>query len=266
MSKKTLIIVLILVFILGLFGCREEVPEDMVVVEAGTTGEANGNLTVEEDFYIGKYHVTQAEFEEVMGFNPSDFVEKYHENLIGENENRPVEQVTWYDAVMYCNKLSEREGLDKYYNISDIEYNNNRIDSANVTRNKKANGYRLPTKDEWEYAARGGKNGKPTTYAGSDNIDEVGWYMQNSEVANSNRITKIGTMPVGEKDANEPGIYDMSGNVWDWTDTAKGSERVYRGGSWRYHPSRCEVSKFDTYEPSYSLFNIGFRIARSPGR
>jgi len=251
---------------------------DMVLVEAGTTIEDNGSVTVEEDFYISKYHVTQAEFKEMMGFNPSEFNDEDHLDLTGDTADRPVETVTWYDAVKYANKLSESEGLEKYYNISDIGYKGEaaevgehpqNIDDAEVTENEGANGYRLPTEDEHEYAARGGENGEATTYAGSDNLDNVGWYNDNSDVANSSLgFTDRGTMPVGMKKANEIGLYDMSGNVWDWintaADTVVGSGRLRRGGSWYRHANLCWVSYFSSRSPSRASAIIGFRLARRP--
>jgi len=237
---------------------------DRVLVEAGTTSEDNGEITVEEDFYIDKYHVTQSEFEEVMGFNPSYFNDEDHPDLEGNTADRPVERVSWYDAVKYANQLSEAEGLDKYYNISNIEYDGDNIDDATVTENEGANGYRLPTEDEHEYAMRGGKNGNATTYAGSDNLDEVGWYWDKSDVANSDRSDNRGTIPVGMKEANELGLYDMSGNVYDWTNTPDGSYRVFRGGSWNGIANYCEVSYSFSYTPSLTSNSIGFRFTRRP--
>ncbi|ADL12445.1 formylglycine-generating enzyme family protein [Acetohalobium arabaticum] len=286
MPKKMLIIVLASVLSLGLIGCGNDdiaenidVPE-MVLVEAGTTSEDNGSITVEEDFYIGKYHVTQAEFEEVMGFNPSLFDGNL---LFGGNPYHPVENVTWYDAVKYCNELSEAEGLEKYYEISYIEYleddgedwqHSQSIGSAKVEENEGANGYRLPTEVEYEYAARGGKNGEATTYAGSDNIDEIAWYWRNSGDEyldgdynyNFDRIenNNCKTHPVGEKQANELGIYDMSGNVWDWTNTlSDGPYPVERGGSWSYDAGSCEVDYRYSLSPSTGGSFLGFRLTKT---
>ena len=281
MSKKMLLILLVLSLVLVIVGCSEDVPEDMVLVEAGTTSEDNGEVTVEEDFYISKYHVTQAEFKEVMGFNPS---------LFEGNPDHPIETVTWYDAVKYANELSEAEGLDKYYDISDIEYKGEdakvfehpeNIDDAKVTENEGANGYRLPANNEWEYAARGGTDGDATAYAGSDNLDEVGWYEGNSDAykleefqeENEDQINEeileffsnnVMTMPVGELEANELGLYDMSGNVWDWTNTSSGSDRAGYGGSWFHYASHCEVSVSVNDRPSVSNFILSFRLARRP--
>ena len=219
---------------------------EMITVSAGTA--ADGSTAINNDIEMGKYEVTQAEFNSVMGFNPSDF----------SGSNLPVEQVTWYDAVMYCNKLSEVEGLDKYYNISGITYEGtegaSNITDATVTENTSANGYRLPTETEWEYATCGGTNGNSTTYAGSNNIDDVAWYDGNAGEE---------TNPVGEKQANELDIYDMSGNVWEWTNTPDGSKRVMRGGSWGNGAYYCKVVSRYNSNPSSSRNNLGFRLRKT---
>ena len=211
-----------------------------------------------------------------MGFNPSYFNDEDHPNLEGDTDNRPVEMVTWYDAVKYANELSKEEGLDKYYDISDIEYKGDEadgfehpqnIDSAEVTENERANGYRLPTEDEHEYAARGGKDGDTTTYAGSENLNEVAWNWHNSNEANSEYDYSLapegmGTMPVGMKESNELGLYDMSGNVSDWTNTSYSSARVRRGGNWDNQGAGCMVNRSSLNNPYRSFNVIGFRLAR----
>ncbi len=218
------------------------------------------------NFYIGKYEVTQKEWTAVMGSNPSKF----------KGDNLPVEMVNWYDCVDYCNKRSAKEGLKPYYNI-----NKNRKDPNNVrdpyfegeldpvkwtvTINEGANGYRLPTEAEWEFAAGGGQMSKSSTYSGGDDIDKVAWYWRNAgdtylkgfwqwPVIEGNHCK---TKPVGGKDSNELGLYDMSGNVrewcWDWYGDLKsdvtnpqggssGSSRVWKGGGWIGGEFCCEPS------------------------
>ena len=171
----------------------------------------------------------------------------------------PVIEVTWYGAVEYSNWLSEQEGLSKAYSIS----------GTSVSWNQSANGYRLPTEAEWEYAARGGAQSNGYKYAGSNDVDEVGWYWDNSGRK---------TQPVKGKKANELGLYDMSGNVWEWcwdwygstyyssspganpTGPSSGSYRVWRGGSWFNLPEYLRVAYRGSINPDYSDIYLGFRL------
>ena len=200
---------------------------------------------VMKDFKIGKYPVTQKKFKKMMGFNPSYF----------KGEDLPVESVTWYDAVMYCNKLSEKKGVEKYYTIENKTTYGDSIIEADVTI-VGGYGYRLPTDEEWVWAATGGKQSKGYIYSGSNNADEVAWYYSNSECK---------THPVGQKKPNELGLYDMSGNVWEWNESGEDSDRYVRGGSWYSNDSNCEV--VDQCDVSVDIRNnyLGFRVCRSIG-
>jgi uncharacterized protein YjdB len=211
-------------------------------------------------FYMGKYQVTQAEYEAVMGTNPSYF----------KGSNRPVEQVSWYDAVEFCNRLSQQEGLTPAYSGS----------GSNITCNWSANGYRLPTEAEWEYACRAGTT---TPFNTGNNITTSqtnynGNYPYNN---NAKGIYRETTTPVGSFASNSWGLYDMHGNVyewcWDWYGSySSGAQtnprgpvsgayliRVIRGGSW-YDPGRVLRSAYRyNIDPSHKDISLGFRLARN---
>ena len=209
-----------------------------------------------KSFSIGKYEVTQKEYQEAMGTNPSDF----------KGDNLPVECVSWYDAIEYCNARSRKEGLTPAYTIN----------GTNVTWNRGANGFRLPTEAEWEYAARGGadqrSDGSPGNYAysGSNNVDEVAWYDENSARS---------THEVGAKKPNRLGLYDMSGNVWEWcwdwygdyasgaqTDpigASSGSIRVPRGGGLSSPAQYVRSASRGNGSPSLRSGALGFRVVRN---
>nr|ABI96992.1 putative transcriptional regulator protein [Paenibacillus sp. DG-22] len=251
--------------------------DNFVLVKGGafinTKSNYYGKSETLSNFYIGKYEVTQKEWMEVMGSNPSAF----------KGDNLPVEMVSWYDAVEYCNKRSIKEGLKPYYNINKNKIDpNNKSDYDNikwtVTINEGANGYRLPTEAEWEYAASGGQKSKSYAYSGSNNADEVAWYWRNAGdkylsgdwnwpiIENNHNQTK----PVGTKKPNELGLYDMSGNVrewcWNWygdgLDNTSGSYRVVKGGGWIGDVVNNEISFRGKFEASGIGPDQGFRVIR----
>ncbi len=243
-------------------GTSEVTPPSMIKVSGGSfqMGSIDGKddeqpvhkVTV-SSFWIGKHEVTQAEWYEVMGSNPSSW----------KGDNLPVEQVSWYDAVDYCNQRSKKEGLTPCYSGS----------GESITCNWNANGYRLPTEAEWEFAARGGVMSKGYIYSGSNDLGSVAWFNGNSGYQ---------THSVGGKSANELGIQDMSGNVWEWcwdwydegyyaktpgsdpTGAGSGSYRVLRGGSWDYYGGNyCRVAIRGGNGPDNRNDDYGLRLARA---
>lgn len=204
----------------------------------------------DQNFEISKTPITQGVYENIMGENPSYF----------PGVNNPIETVNWYDAIYFCNKLSQSQGYEPVYYVNGNRYVTNwnytpHVDDSiegEITQNLSANGYRLPAKDEWIYAAKGGEN---YIYSGSDDIDKVAWYDDNSEDK---------THPVARKLANGYGLYDMSGNVWEWCWDAYSSTR-------RYHMGGAYCNDYGYAKLSYTGYNYaddryrswGFRVARS---
>ncbi|MDR0894726.1 MAG: SUMF1/EgtB/PvdO family nonheme iron enzyme [Prevotellaceae bacterium] len=212
---------------------------EMINVEGGTfnMGSLDGfdnerpiHLVTVSDFSIGKYPVTQKQWRAVMGNNPS---------TSNKGDNYPVDSVNWGDAQEFCKRLSRATGKQ----------------------------YRLPTEAEWEYAAKGGKKSRNYEYSGSDDLNEVGWYLGNSGST---------THEVGKLHPNELGIYDMSGNVWEWcsdwygaysidkqkdpTGAPSGSDRVLRGGGWPDFAGDCRSANRSFNAPGYRSSRGGFRV------
>lgn len=174
-------------------------------------------VRVNESYSIGKTEVTQRLWQAVMGSNPSEF----------KGENRPVENVTWFECQDFCDRLSRLTG---------------RI-------------FRLPTEAEWEYAARGGAKSHGYEYSGGNDLYRVGWYRDNSDNM---------THAMGQKLPNELGIYDMSGNLWEWCSdfwNGDSSDRVYRGGGWNSIASSCRVAFRSCGTPGARSYDLGLRLA-----
>jgi formylglycine-generating enzyme required for sulfatase activity len=217
--------------------------------------EAQREVTVTRSFALGMVPVTQGLWEAVTGQNPSRFHDR------DDASQRPVETVSWFDAVRFCNALSVKLGLAPAYTIGDG-------DEPVVSCDFGATGFRLPTEQEWEYAARSG--GDAFVYAGSDDLDEVGWYDQ-SDIGS--------TQPVAGKRPTRWGVYDLSGNVWEWcwdvyrdhsagpdVSVAPGEERrVSRGGSWFSTAAVARAANRYSYYPGVRHDFLGVRLSRTIG-
>ncbi|MDR1371978.1 MAG: formylglycine-generating enzyme family protein [Dysgonamonadaceae bacterium] len=259
-------------------------------------GESNTPTTVTiPDLQWSETEITQAQFEAVFtdrgglaySAGGNNFACSTNPNY-APSSSKPAEMISWYDAIAYCNKLSAMEGKELCYAVSgvsdwlNLKYTDipgNSTNNANwdaATCNFTKNGYRLPTSSEWEYAARGGSvRTADYTYSGSSTIGDVAWYWGDIDQTSGN--TGYGTHPVGGLKDNELGLYDMSGNVWEWcwnwydetfpqatptgsTASTGSSYRVLRGGSWLDDASNCRVSNRGYNYPYSRLNRYGFRV------
>jgi formylglycine-generating enzyme required for sulfatase activity len=250
---------------------------NFVSVRAGTFAMGSGaeekdegpehKVTLTKPFYISRWEVTQAEYEEVMGINPSHF----------KGKSLPVETVTWYDAIEYCNARSEKEGLEAVYAIDkDTGDPNNKNESDSikwtVTWNRKANGFRLPTEAEWEYCCRAGTK---SPYG----LNDLGTYF-NDHPKKFFHFNAKRTLRVGKIGNNNWGIKDMLGNVWEWcwdwegpyssaaqtnpTGASSGEYREQRGGSWSDKSlTYLRSANRGRVNPAASSSNLGFRLVRN---
>jgi formylglycine-generating enzyme required for sulfatase activity len=245
------------------------------------------NISTVSAFRMSEYEITRSQFLAIMGTDPSD-------STRSTGSSDPVQKANWYHAIAFCNKLSIAEGLNPVYSVSGVNFStltyaeiptsNNATWNA-TTANWSANGYRLPTEMEWMWAAMGATSGYGYTsgtytsgytkaFAGSTGSNSMGDYAWTWE----NRSVDYKSHPVGTKYANELGLYDMSGNVWeycwDWYDSyptgtqtnyrgaASGTTRVYRGGAWDCDASEATVAFRYGYIPSHPCNGIGFRVVR----
>lgn len=264
-------------------------PSEYYLTVKNIKDEKNSHKVNISAFEIGRYEVTQREFLQVMGYNPSN--DK-------SNDLYPVSKVTLYEAMNYCNKLSEQKGYTPVYTFSNTKWDREtgkELLEATVTRNKEANGYRLPTNAEYEYAAKGGPENEkyPFYYAGSDDLDEVGWFEDNSKIGEEEHVHVVGL-----KKPNALGLYDLSGNIEEMTgewyislDYASDAEEtdpwgpetprdmveqyvITRGGCYRTYSHNCAVKTWRIQNgncktnPSIGsgpvVYDImGFRVVRS---
>ena len=255
-----------------------QVPENFVLIKGGSfqmgspeseawrsADETQHSVTV-SDFYMSKYELTQKEYEEITGNNPSNF----------SGENLPVENISWLDAVAYCNTRSEKDGLTPVYTI----------DGQNVSWDRSANGYRLPTEAEWEYACRAGTN-TPFYMENSPSAEEANYYghypyqIEDNYFSQGNLQVKPGeyrqtTVPADSFSENPYGLYNMHGNVSEWVwdyygeyptgaqmDPAgpvSGTLRVYRGGGWNDFAKNMRSAYRATLEQKKGSFNLGVRL------
>ena len=259
-----------------------------------------GRAVTLSSFYMCDHEVTQKEWAAVMGNTQADLIAAANSldsgNDRGKGDNNPVYYVNWFHAIAYCNKLSIKEGFDPCYSVSGVadwaglgfasipasEHDAEYKAWSSATCNISANGYRLPTDAEWDYAARGGAEGcalpNPNRCAGTDDISSLGiyaWYYSNSNEK---------TQEVKKKEANELNLFDMTGNVCEWcwdviadptsgdggqssvTDPLGGSSpdgwRVYHGGSWNNRKNECNIAHRDCISPDTSQSTVGFRVVR----
>ena len=229
-------------------------------------------------FEMSETEVTQRQWEDVMGWNDSEF----------SGGDHPVEKVTWLDCVSFCNKLSEADGYAKCFAMTNMRYDGDHIIFADVICDFEANGYRLPTEAEWEYACRAGTS---TRFYWGDSGEELivkqyCWYRMNASKFfwTNPHADEEGTQPVAQKTSNAFGLFDMSGNAWEWcwdwhssiyygtrpdpdsdpTGPISGVARVVRGGGWYYSLAQdCRSASRGPDQPHFVNSALGFRLVRS---
>lgn len=259
--KKYNICILVTILAINYTTAQNTKYPEMILVPGGnfTMGANKGyedekptHTVTLSNFYIGKYEVTVAQYKEFCKATKHPFPPKPKKNWYEEHDNvkewtwrdnKPIVNVNWYDATAYCKWLSEETGEK----------------------------YSLPTEAQWEYAAKGGKNPDKYQYAGSDNIKTVAWYDETTY--------ERGPKTVGQLKPNKLGIYDMSGNAFEWchdfygkyqskkTKNPKGPKngqyKIIRGGSWFYFDEFCRITQRDSPKPNLKKFVYGFRVVKN---
>ena len=278
----------------------DTVPDGFVLIEAGTftmgsppdepsrsLDETQHEVTIARNFYLQVHEVTQGQWRLLMGNNPAFF------SSCGDG--CPVEMVNWYEAIAYANELSQGEGLDECYVLSlCLGQPGEGMECTEVSfEGLDCQGYRLPTEAEWEYATRAGTttafHSGPILENGcwmDRNLDEIGWYCGNSGGASDPVVgpTPIGghSEPVGQKEENNWGLFDVSGNVWEWVwdwygsdyysspppsqdplGPPSGPDRVLRGGSWSDFACFARAAARNRNDPGYRFSTVGFRLGRT---
>ena len=233
----------------------------MVLVQGGTLPDiGNGVITV-SSFYIGTCEVTWAEWKTVRTWAATNGYDIGGVGA-GSGEDQSVQTVNWHDCAKWCNARSQKEGRTPVYYTDvglSLTYKTGQV--VNAFGKAAADGYRLPTDADWEFAARGGTQSQGYQYSGGNDLDILGWYFGNN--------SPLGTKAVGRKAANELGLLDMSGNVWewcfDWNPGDEGRFRVRRGGCWAQNANLCQTAYRSGQGPDYRSDTIGFRAVLPAG-
>jgi hypothetical protein len=218
-------------------------PDELVFVQ--------GNGTI-PDLMVSNTETTWREWKRVRNWALGNGYALAGGNATGDNDRQPVQSVNWYDALKWCNARSEMEGRTPVYTVNGTVY---RSGEFVPTPNLSASGYRLPTESEWAWAAKGGNSSRGYIYSGSNTVGAVAWYLDNAGGS---------PKPVATKAANELGLHDMSGNVFEWCwDAQLLSEGANRGGSWETGAEQCEVAKSYEDDPNVRATDLGFRVVRN---